>query len=128
MNYKEILGKVHDLAHLSNLEEAVQATRTTLEVFGKRLTENERKDLGAQLPEEIAVFLESLGEAERFGVEELYKRVNQKDSVDFPETVHRAQAVIAVLSEAVSAGEMDDIKAQLPDEFDRLFNGDTIQE
>ncbi len=38
-----------------------------------------------------------------------------------PEAVYHARAVIEVLSEAVSKGEMDDVRAQLPAEFDRLF-------
>lgn len=130
MKYKDFIGKVHNKAHLADFEDAVRATRATLEVFGRRLTEGERADLQAQLPEEIAVYLENLGEAERFGLDEFYTMVNLKDGqgVDPPDSVHRAQAVLAVLQEAVSGGELEDIKSQLPDEFNPLFEGGTIQE
>jgi uncharacterized protein (DUF2267 family) len=38
-----------------------------------------------------------------------------------PAAAFHARAVIEVLSEAVSKGELDDVRAQLPAEFDRLF-------
>ena len=47
--------------------------------------------------------------------------MSQRESVDVPEAVYHARVVIEVLSEAVSKGEMDDVRAQLPAEFDRLF-------
>lgn len=38
-----------------------------------------------------------------------------------PET--RTRAVLGVLQEAVSKGEMDDVRGQFPGEFDSLFGG-----
>lgn len=128
MKYKEFLGEVHVRAHLAELEEAVRATRSTLEVFGTRLTKDERDDLKAQLPEEIGIFLTYAGEVEGFGLDEFYQRVQEREGVDLPDAIHHAQAVISVLSDAVSKGELEDIKAQLPSEFAPLFNGDTLQD
>lgn len=39
--------------------------------------------------------------------------------------VHHAQAVISIHQEAVSTGELRDVKAQLPRKFDLLFDKDT---
>lgn len=128
MKYKEFLGEVHARAHLAELEEAVKATRATFEVFRTRLTKDERDDLKAQLPEEIGIFLSYEGEVERFGLDEFYRRVQEREGVDMPDAIHHAQAVISVLDDAVSRGELKDIKAQLPEEFTPLFNGDTLQD
>jgi hypothetical protein len=38
-----------------------------------------------------------------------------------PDAVQHARAVIAVLQEAVSPGEIEDVRSQLPRDFDRLF-------
>jgi len=45
----------------------------------------------------------------------------EREGVDLPDAVHQARAVISVLGEAVSPGEMADARAQLPDEYDPLF-------
>jgi uncharacterized protein (DUF2267 family) len=37
------------------------------------------------------------------------------------DAVQHARAVIAVLQEAVSPGEIEDVRSQLPRDFDRLF-------
>ena len=44
-----------------------------------------------------------------------------REGEDLPKAVFHARAVIRVLNEAVSKGEIEDIFAQLPPEFDRFF-------
>ncbi len=38
-----------------------------------------------------------------------------------PKAAFHARMVISVLQEAVSQGEIDDVRSQLPPEYDRLF-------
>ena len=121
MKYKEFLGEVHQKAHLAEVGEAVTATRATLEVLAQRLTEDERANLGAQLPEEIGLFLAIDGEAERFGLEEFYHRVSEKEGVDYPQSVHHAQVVFTVMRDAISRGEWEDVQAQLPAEYLKIW-------
>jgi uncharacterized protein (DUF2267 family) len=47
--------------------------------------------------------------------------VSLRKGVDPPQAVFHARAVIEVLGQAVSQGELDDVRTQLPAEFDRLF-------
>jgi uncharacterized protein (DUF2267 family) len=55
-------------------------------------------------------------------LEEFLKRVNEKDGgVDQPRAVYHALVVMEVLQEAVTEGEMDDVRSQLPDEYAPLF-------
>jgi uncharacterized protein (DUF2267 family) len=121
MKYDEFIGQVQHRARLSSRGEAVQATRATLEVLRQRLAGGEPKDLASQLPPEIGRYLRGAEAAEGFDLEEFFKRVSEKESAELPEAIHHARAVISVLKEAVTPGEMEDIRAQLPDGFGPLF-------
>ncbi len=83
----------------------------------------EANDLASQLPRGIAEYLRTrlAGEGERFSVEDFFQRVSERAGVNLPKAFYHARAVIAVLYEAVSPGEMADVRAQLPGEFARLF-------
>jgi uncharacterized protein (DUF2267 family) len=128
MKYQDFLGQVHEKAHLAALEEAVTASRAALSVLAQRLTAGQRSDLAAQLPEEIGSYLTVEGESERFDLDAYYQRVSEEEGVDLPDAVHHAQAVMAVVQDAVTRGEMEDVLSQLPDEFAPLFAGETLQE
>jgi uncharacterized protein (DUF2267 family) len=123
MRYDEFIGQVQNRARLSSTEEAVKAIRATLETLAERLAGGEPKDLASQLPEEIGVYLhhERAGSGERFSLDEFFKRVSEREGVDLPASIYHARVVIEVLSEAVSRGQMNDVRAQLPEEYDRLF-------
>jgi uncharacterized protein (DUF2267 family) len=123
MKHDEFIGQVQHRARLSSRGAAEHATRATLETLAERLTSGEVDDLAAQLPPEIGEHLRHKWSTrgERFSLDEFFRRVSQREAVDLPEAVFHARAVIEVLSEAVSQGEMDDVRAQLPAEFDRLF-------
>src|SRR5260370_42086954 len=123
MKHDEFIGQVQHRARLSSRGAAERATRATLETLAERLAGGEAKDLAAQLPLEIAEHLRGQWSAlgERFSLDEFFRRVSLREGVDLSDAVFHARAVIEVLSEAVSRGEMDDVRAQLPTEFDRLF-------
>jgi uncharacterized protein (DUF2267 family) len=123
MKYDEFIGQVQNRARLSSREEAVKAIRATLETLAERLAGGEPKDLAAQLPEEIGAYLqhEKAGTGERFSLDEFFKRVSEREGADLPVSVYHARVVIEVLTEAVTRGQMNDVRAQLPEEFDRLF-------
>ncbi len=123
MKHDEFIGQVQHRARLSSRGAAERATRATLETLAERLAGGEAKDLAAQLPLEIAEHLRGQWSAlgERFSLDEFFRRVSLREGVELSDAVFHARAVIEVLNEAVSRGEMDDVRAQLPTEFDRLF-------
>ena len=123
MKHDEFIGQVQHRARLGSRGEAERATRATLETLAERLAGGEAKDLASQLPQEIGEHLrrEWSGVGERFSLDEFFRRVSLREGVDLPDAIFHARAVIEVVSEAVSKGEMDDVRAQLPAEFDRLF-------
>lgn len=125
MQYDHFVGQVQHRAHLASQGEAVAAIRATIETLAERLTGTETADLLAQLPKEIAALVppSSLIGQEAFPLDEFFARVSAREGVDLPKAVHHARVVAEVLREAVSAGEIQDVLAQLPKEYLPLFEG-----
>jgi uncharacterized protein (DUF2267 family) len=124
MQLQEFLGHVQDRARLSSLDDALRATRATLETLGERLGGGEPANLGGQLPEELKEMLSDprLASAERFGSDEFFQRVSRREGADLPDAVFHARAVIDVLEDAVTPGAIDHVRDQLPEDYQRLFD------
>jgi uncharacterized protein (DUF2267 family) len=121
MKGEQFIAEVRNLAELDTNEDAQKATRATLETLKERLAGNEPSNLAAQLPPEIAPYVEGDGGREAFSVEEFYDRVAQKEGVDHDEAVRHARAVATVVQTAVTGGELDDVRSQLGDAYKELF-------
>jgi uncharacterized protein (DUF2267 family) len=121
MKGDQFIAEVRNLAELGNNEEAEGATHATLETLKERLAGNEPSNLAAQLPPEIAPYVEGEGGRESFSVGEFYERVAQKEGVGHDEAIRHARAVATVLQTAVTGGEIDDIRSQLGKDYEELF-------
>ncbi len=125
MKYDEFIKEVQTRGHMESHQEAEKATRATLQTLAERLAGGEPHNLASQLPPELAEHLRYEGEetSNPFSLEEFFKRVNEKDGgVDQPRAVYHARVVMEVLQEAVTEGEMNDVRSQLPDEYAPLFD------
>jgi uncharacterized protein (DUF2267 family) len=125
MKLHEFLGQVQHRAQMPDLDQALRATRVTLETLAERLGGEEPRHLAAQLPGELARFLKWQGykNSERLDSNEFLKRVSEREEVDLPVSVYHVRVVLEVLQEAVSPGEINDVLAQLPPDYRRLFAG-----
>jgi uncharacterized protein (DUF2267 family) len=121
MKGEQFTAEVRNLAELDSNEDAEKAIRATLETLKERLAGNEPWNLAAQLPPEIAVFVEGAGGREAFSVQEFYERVAQKEGTKSEEAVKHARAVATVLQMAVSGGELEDVRSQLGNDYEELF-------
>jgi uncharacterized protein (DUF2267 family) len=121
MNFDEFVGEVQHRARLASEGEAVRAISATFHVLGQRLYGGEVEDLAAQLPREISAYLHTAQEQTTYSLDEFFEKVAEHEEIDLPESVHHTRAVIDVMSDVVSAGEMRDVRAQLPEEYDALF-------
>lgn len=124
MDFGRFIKEVRTRGHMHSREEAERATQATLETLAERLKGGEADDLASQLPPEIAKHLrhERAGAGEAFSLQEFFRRVSERDpGVDAPKAVYHARVVIEVLQEAVTEGEMDDVRSQLPAEYEPLF-------
>ena len=122
VQYEEFLSKVQDRIGPAGPDEARRTVTATLSTLSERINGGEAKDLAAQLPEELKEPIQRSGEeAERFSFEEFLRRVGEREGVNTDAARDHASAVITVLREAVTGGQLDDIRAQLPQEFASLF-------
>lgn len=125
MQYDEFIGEVQHRAQLDSREAALSATRATLETLSERIQPGEAENLGAQLPGEIGRHLEKVDDVERFDFQEFVGRVTEREDIgegEREDAVYRAMVVVEVVDEAVTEGAMADIKDQLPDDYDDLFD------
>ena len=121
MKGDQFIAEVRNLAELAKNEEAEKAIRATLETLRERLAGNEPSNLAAQLPPEIAPYVEGEGGRESFSVAEFHDRVAQREGVGHDEAVRHARAVATVVQTAVTGGELDDLRSQLGNEYEELF-------
>jgi uncharacterized protein (DUF2267 family) len=123
LKYEEFIAQVQRRIDLGSREDAERATRATLETLAERLAGGEAKDLAAQLPREIGVYLRQplAGAGESLSLDEFFQRVGSREGVALPDATYHARVIIALLSEVVTIGEIENVKAQLPANFRQLF-------
>jgi uncharacterized protein (DUF2267 family) len=121
MRYATFMTTVEQVAGITR-DEAERAVRATLETLAERITAGEADDIAAFLPPELRPYLESSSpQAEPFGLDEFVRRVAEREGVDRETAAEHARAVFVALGEAVAPGELRDMAAQLPREFDDLL-------
>jgi uncharacterized protein (DUF2267 family) len=114
MQYDQFVGQVQHRAQLADGGQAVHAIRATLETLGERLFGGEAEELASQLPAEIGYYLRQARIKHKFGMDEFFERVSAREGVALHRAMHHARVVLSVLAEAVSPGEIEDVRAQLP--------------
>jgi uncharacterized protein (DUF2267 family) len=123
MQYQEFIERVQQQAGLASFGGAEAATRATLTTLGEYLTGGEGLDLASQLPQGLAEILRQQPPERStiFSLNDFLQRVGEEEGVGIEEASVHARAVMGVLEEAVTKGEMDDVRRQFPSEFDPLF-------
>ena len=124
MEYAEFVEKVQTRAELETGDLALAAIQATLETLGERLERDERRKLAAELPAGMKEYPLKRQETARYRLGEFYNRVAARADLRVPEAINRSQVVVSVLQEAVSAGLLNQIRAQLPEQYDELFTGE----
>jgi uncharacterized protein (DUF2267 family) len=120
MKHGEFIKHVSERAGVPK-DIAETLTRVTLETLADRLSGGEPHDLASQLPHELQDYVRPSAKlSERFGVEEFVDRVAKGAHVDGETARKGVRAVLLTVREAVSAGEWDDVMAQLPAGYSEL--------
>jgi uncharacterized protein (DUF2267 family) len=96
MQFEEFVGQVQQRARLGSQGETMRAICATLETLGERLFDGQAGHLAAQLPPGVNAYLRLAKRPEKFGLEEFFQRVSEREGVgvDTPQAVHHARAVI----------------------------------
>lgn len=121
MNYLEFVREVRERGQLDSERDTLIAIEATLKTLGERLTDKEATQLAAQLPAEIGRFLTVVDTNKDFDLREFYEHISRRESIGEPRSREHARAVLSVVEETVSPGELRDVLAQLPDEYLNLF-------
>jgi uncharacterized protein (DUF2267 family) len=121
VKYEEFVDLVKRRAKVETEVEALHLIGATLSTLSIRIGSDEAQDLAAQLPQGVREFLENKEPQETFGLAEFYNKVSIRSSVGFPDIERHARAVISVVAETASAGEIDDVLSRLPEEYIPLF-------
>lgn len=121
MQYEEFVGQVQHRAKLATMGDAVHSIHATLLTLGERLYGKEREHLAAQLPREIGTYLTESTLEQGFALREFFLRVADREQSELPDAVYHARAVMSVVIDAVSHGEITDVLAQLPADYRELF-------
>lgn len=123
MQYQEFIERVQQRAGLDSFEGAETATQATLTTLGEYLSGGEGLDLASQLPQGLAEILRQQppDRSKIFSLNDFLQMVGENEGVGIGAAEDHARAVMLVLEEAISKGEMDDVRRQFPSEFDPLF-------
>jgi uncharacterized protein (DUF2267 family) len=123
VQYEEFIDRVRQRAELGSFSEAETATQATLTTLGEYLSGGEGLDLASQLPQGLAEHLrrQPPNRAMLFSLNDFLQEVGEREGANTDEALAHVRAVVGVLQEAVSEGEMADVRRQFPSEFDTLF-------
>ncbi|HJV29281.1 MAG TPA: DUF2267 domain-containing protein [Gaiellaceae bacterium] len=120
MSFEEFVGEVERRAGISR-EEAERTSIAVLQELCDRLTEDDARDLLAQLPYRLKTALIVGPSALRISKDEFLERVARALAIPPDEARTRIRAVLATLRQAVSWGAFEDVLEQLdPDYADLL--------
>ncbi|HEY0454113.1 DUF2267 domain-containing protein [Actinophytocola sp.] len=121
MDYRGFITTVVERADIST-DEAERAACTTLHTLARRISTGEAEDLAERLPEQLRRCVDADGERETFHVDEFLRRLEEELQVDADKAEREAGAVFAALRAAVGPKEFDDMRSELPKDFEPLLD------
>lgn len=113
MGYREMIKQVQQKSGFSDAE-AKDALEATVECLAVHLTEGERKDFASQLPQQLKDIALSVYATEENASQDLFQQFIQNQQVEPEQAKRQLLAAWETIKEAISPGEIDDIRAQLP--------------
>lgn len=128
MEESEFLTDVQRHANLDRIESARTATYATLTTLGEVLPEAEAENAASQLPETLAGWMTDAAseEGEAPTPEEFVERVREREAddgtVDERDARRHTKAALNTFAAAVTPGELADVRAALPDNYEGLFD------
>ncbi|MFW6253642.1 MAG: DUF2267 domain-containing protein [Chitinivibrionales bacterium] len=122
MRLEEMVSEVKHRAHIESNDEAVRVLSATIYTLGERIGRVEAKKMAQQLPNELGQIITRASNFGTYPLEEFYDHVAERTGVEYARAVEQANAVMQVLQEAVSQGEMEDVFTNLPTEYSQMLH------
>jgi uncharacterized protein (DUF2267 family) len=128
MKYDDFINNVRDAASMESREEAHKASAATIKTLASHLSTGEAQDLASQLPEPLKHEVASIDATrQQFSVEDFFQRAQREmGKSDRTEAERNARAVVGVMSESITKGELEDVFSQLPKDFNELFTAKSV--
>ncbi|QLE59113.1 DUF2267 domain-containing protein [Nostoc sp. TCL26-01] len=130
MQYDEFITHVQSLAQSNSREDAERATCATLETIKERISSAESQALAAQLPQELAAYLQGTETKpdQDFDLQAFIVRVSQKENTEPITTAIHVRAVFAVLQNAIKPEEFAKLHAHFSRDYEEMFGTSPINE
>ncbi|HET7599844.1 MAG TPA: CBS domain-containing protein [Gemmatimonadales bacterium] len=121
--YRRLVGKIREDAGLESMEQAETALKIVLGALVRRLTPDEAEDLIAQLPSLLQPTLrvEPPGPHKTVTRATIERELANAFDLDSARAAQLLDRVGASIAQTVSAGQMEDVRGQLPDELRTVF-------
>lgn len=119
-DFLDIVRKRADLASTRDAQETAEAV---LHALAESISHGEAADLAGPLSDDLAAELlePERARAEPPSRDEFLARIAERLDVGPDEALARSQAVMAALTEVVGEDEVEDARAQLPPEYESVF-------
>ncbi len=124
MRYQQFVDEVLKKLEGRSKSEAEELIEVVISTLALCLTQAERADTAAELPDELKQYFAVEREREILPVEEFANRIIARYDGGYVETLEHIQAVLIVLKRAVSQGQFRDLLGDLPEEYGPLFAGE----
>jgi uncharacterized protein (DUF2267 family) len=121
VTYEDFVGTVAERAELPG-EDARRAACATLTTLAERLSTGEVADLAERLPDGLRPCLDEAASHEAFHADEFLRRVGRRAELDDAAARRAAQALFIALGRSVGAEELQDVRSELPKDFDPLLD------
>jgi uncharacterized protein (DUF2267 family) len=113
MKYRELIKKVQDYSGFSDAE-SKEALEMMVESLAVHLTEGERKDFASQLPEKLKDMALSVYPSQENAKQDILEQFMEYEHIDENRAKKQIHASWQALKETLSGGEVEHIRAQLP--------------
>ena len=124
MQPEKFYTKVQNYSSLTDREKCKELCSVVFKLLSNRLTEDESKDLKSQLPSALKdIWKRDAGrDVIKFHKDEFLERVMKEGRLENLGTAENVtKAVFKTLKEQISAGEAEDVNAQLPKDLKEFW-------
>ncbi len=113
MTFREMIKKMEHYSGFSD-RESKESLELMVESLAVHLTEGERKDFASQLPKELEAIALSVWPTKATVKQDMLQQFMSMQDVEESRAKKQLLCAWKVLKDAITPGEIDDIRAQLP--------------
>jgi uncharacterized protein (DUF2267 family) len=122
MSFRELIKRVQLNSGFSD-SESKEALELMVESLAERLTAGERKDFASQLPQELqTIALTAPNDIAEYYDKDILKEFMEREGIEEARAKKQIMSAWNALKEAISEGEINDIRSQLPNSMVALLH------